>query len=190
MKKIIAVLDACVLYPAPIRDYLLNLAAQKLFYPKWSEQIHQEWMDNLLSNRPDLNHQQLDRTRSLMDEAFPNAIVQNYEKIEQKVTLPDPEDEHVLAAAIESQSKFIVTFNLRDFPNEALGAYKLQAINPDDFISRLIKSNPEDAIKALNEQVANLKKPPMSKNEVLLVLESNGLKKSVQKLRYILSYEQ
>jgi len=138
MKKIIAVLDACVLYPAPIRDYLLNLAAQKLFYPKWSEQIHQEWMDNLLSNRPDLNHQQLDRTRSLMDEAFPNAIVQNYEKIEQKVTLPDP----------------------------------------------------EDAIKALNEQVANLKKPPMSKNEVLLVLESNGLKKSVQKLRYILSYEQ
>jgi hypothetical protein len=57
-----AILDACVLYPAPIRDILLNLADLEIYAPKWSEIIQEEWIKNLLENRPDLSKRKLQRT--------------------------------------------------------------------------------------------------------------------------------
>lgn len=51
---LVALLDACVLYPAPIRDLLLHLADANLYKPKWTDRIHEEWTRNLLLNRTDL----------------------------------------------------------------------------------------------------------------------------------------
>lgn len=53
----IAVLDANVLYPAPVRDILLHIAAKGLYQPKWSKEIQDEWLRNLMANRPDLKRQ-------------------------------------------------------------------------------------------------------------------------------------
>ncbi len=113
-----AVLDACVLYPAPIRDILLNLAEQDLFSPKWSETIQEEWLRNLILNRPDLTRKKLERTVKAMNGAFPKAMVKSFNSLISSLELPDPDDRHVLAAAIKSEANLIITFNLKDFPQK------------------------------------------------------------------------
>ncbi len=75
-----AVLDANVIYPAPIRDLLLNLADLEIFSPKWSEIIHEEWIRNLLINRTDLSKPTLMRTVKIMNSAFPDAVVHGFEE--------------------------------------------------------------------------------------------------------------
>ena len=49
-----AILDACVLYPAPLRDFFMRLAVS-LYQPKWTDDIHEEWIRNVLDDRPDLS---------------------------------------------------------------------------------------------------------------------------------------
>lgn len=165
------VLDACVLYPAPIRDLLLHLAAEDLFSPKWSQRIHNEWIQNLYANRTDLEIIKLNRTQKLMDDAFPEAIVENFSYLEKKLSLPDPNDNHVLAVAIKSRSTKIVTFNLKDFPFKKLTPHHVKAVHPDSFIVNLIESDEEKAKRAFLNQVANLKNPPMTQTQVLNVLK-------------------
>ena len=114
--KIVAFLDACVLYPYHLRDFLIRLfTISALYQPRWSEDIHDEWTRNLLKNRPDLK---LDMTVSLMNR-LPNTYIarQEYQHLLPKCNLPDPGDNHVLAAAMACKAHYIVTLNLRDFPN-------------------------------------------------------------------------
>ena len=112
----VAVLDACVLYSASLRDFLLRLGYAKLFRPVWSEIIHEEWIQSLLKNRPDLSRERLERTRREMDTKFPRSRVMGFEEIIPSLHLPDPKDRHVLAVAIHAKAKAIVTLNLKDFP--------------------------------------------------------------------------
>jgi hypothetical protein len=77
----IAILDSCVLYPAPLRDLLIHLALTDLFRPRWTAAIHAEWMRNLLADRPELSAERLARTRDLMDRAIPDALVEGYEEL-------------------------------------------------------------------------------------------------------------
>src|SRR5436309_15327350 len=114
------ILDACVLYPAPLRDLLLWLALLGLYRPRWTEMIHDEWMRSLLKERPDLTRDRLERTRDLMDKAVPDCLVAGYEGLIAGITLPDPDDRHVLAAAIHGNAEIIVTYNLKDFPTDTL----------------------------------------------------------------------
>ena len=97
--------DASVLYAAPVRDLLLELALSDLFRAKWTEQINDEWMSHLLANRPDLTAAQLARTRALMQAHVRDCLVEDYEALIDTLTLPDPDDRHVLAAAIICVSK-------------------------------------------------------------------------------------
>jgi len=83
-----AVLDANVIYPAPIRDLLLNLADLEIFAPKWSEIIHEEWTRNLLVKRPDLSKSKLMRTVGIMNSAFPDAEVHGFEELIETLELP------------------------------------------------------------------------------------------------------
>ena len=105
------VYDACVLYSASLRDFLLRLATSKLVAPFWSEEIQNEWMNSLLEKRPDLKRENLERTCRNMNFHFPSGLVRGYELITPTLTLPDPNDRHVLAAAIHAKAKYIVTFN-------------------------------------------------------------------------------
>ena len=67
MANVIALYDSCVLYSAPLRDLLMHLALTDLYQAKWTDAIHDEWIRNVLANRPDLKLQQLERTRDLMN---------------------------------------------------------------------------------------------------------------------------
>src|SRR5260370_12303703 len=129
------ILDACVLYSAPLRDLLLWLAVTGLYRPRWTETIHQEWMENLLKDRPDLARDRLERTKDLMNRAVPDCLIARHEGLIAFLSLPDPDDRHVLAAAIHGGAETIVTYNLTDFPATALAAHTIQTQHPDDFIA-------------------------------------------------------
>src|SRR3954447_1522456 len=141
-RPVTAVYDANILYPAPLRDLFIRLAQTGLVRARWTETIHDEWMRNVLANNPRLSAERLGRTRTLMDEAVRDCLVTGYKDLIDSLTLPDPDDRHVLAAAIRAGAEVIVTYNLRDFPAEALCRFDIQALHPDDFPVGLMELAP------------------------------------------------
>ncbi len=186
MSQLIVVYDACILYPAPLRDLLMWLALSDLFQAKWTEQIHQEWISNVLKNRPDLTLTQLNRTKNLMNSHVRDALVSNYEDLIPTLTLPDPNDRHVLATAIKAKAQLIITFNLKDFPSSILKNYQIEAITPDDFVLELIDINEKAVIQAANQQRNTLKNPPFTLEDYLQTLIKQGLVETTKVLRDIL----
>jgi predicted nucleic acid-binding protein len=182
----LAVLDACVLYPAPLRDVLLSLADEGLFMPKWSDHIHTEWSQNLLLKRPDLTEQQLKATVQAMNKAFPHANTHKYSSLIPGIHLPDPRDRHVVAVALKSQAQTIVTFNLKDFPPTSLHPLQLQAQHPDAFLVQLTTQYPNKASIALKSMIGRLKHPPIATADVLKTLESGGVPQFVAIVRPLL----
>lgn len=177
------VYDACVLYPAPLRDLLMHLALSDLYRARWSDMIHDEWTRHVLANRPDLTQDQLNRTRRLMNAHVRDSLVTGFESLIQSICLPDPGDCHVAAAAIHSGASLIVTFNLKDFPAEALKPYNLAAQHPDDFIVDLLDLHPAGVLEAVASHRRSLKTPPKTADEYLDTLLAQGLTQSVAVMR-------
>lgn len=177
-----AVYDACVLYPAPLRDFLIWLGLSGRFRARWSAQIHDEWKRNLLLNRRDLVPEQLDRTSALMDRAIPDGLVTGHETLISGLNLPDPDDRHVLAAAIRSSASVIVTFNQKDFPAAALAPFGIEAQHPDEFIENLFDLDQAAVVSAAQRQRAQLKNPTMDVTRYLDVLLRQGLVQTVKAL--------
>ena len=154
------VYDACVLYPASIRDLVVELARTGMFRAKWTVRIHTEWVNAVLRNRPELNRAQLERVAELMNSAVLDCLVTGFESLEPGLTeLSDSGDRHVLAAAIHCGAQEIVTFNLRDFPDAALRPYGIRAIHPDSFVEHLLDLSPEvicDAIRRIRRRGLNV----------------------------------
>lgn len=177
-----AIYDACVLYPAPLRDLLMWLGLSGRFRARWSAQIHDEWKRNLLANRPDLTQAQLDRTSALMELAIPDGLVTDHEVLIAGLILPDPDDRHVLAAAIRCNASVIVTFNERDFPREMLSPFGIEAQHPDLFIENLFDLDPAAVVAAAQRQRAQLKNPPMDADHYIDVLLRQGLVQTAKSL--------
>jgi hypothetical protein len=177
------VYDACVLYPAPLRDLLMHLALSDLYRARWSDMIHDEWMRNVLVDRPDLTRNQLNRTRQLMNAHVRDSLLTGFEYLIPSINLPDPDDRHVAAAAIHSGASLIVTFNLKDFPADALKPYNLVAQHPDDFIVDLLDLHPAGVLEAAASHRSSLKNPPKTADEYLDTLLAQGLTQSVAVMR-------
>jgi predicted nucleic acid-binding protein len=135
----IVLLDACVLFPAPLRDLLMRVAIGGLMQAKWSERILDECFENLAKHRPELSPAKLARTRQLMNRALEDPLVVEYEGLIEGLVLPDPNDRHVLAAAIRANAAIIVTANLRDFPATDLARHGVEALHPDAFLHDLVE---------------------------------------------------
>jgi predicted nucleic acid-binding protein len=153
-----------------------------LFRARWTDQIHAEWIRNLLAQRPDLKPDQLERTRNLMNSHVRGCLVTGYEALIDGLSLPDPDDRHVLAAAIRTRASVIVTFNLEDFPTAALEPFGIEAQHPDEFITHLIDLNPGAVCGAVKRQRANLKYPALSVATFLDSLERQRLPETVRRL--------
>ena len=132
------VFDANVLYPAPLRSFLMYLALSGEFRARWSNMIHEEWIRNLLKRRSDLDRETLEKVRDLMNSHVPGSVVTGFETLIESITLPDRDDRHVVAAAVKTRAEAIVTFNLKDFPISVLDPLGIVAIHPDDFIGNLL----------------------------------------------------
>lgn len=176
------IFDACVLYPAPLRDFLLRLSTTGLFAAKWTDQIHDEWIRSVLKSRPDLEDK-LPRTRELMNQAVSDSLVTGYEPFVEGLELPDADDRHVLAAAIRSGAQAIITFNLKDFPEKTLGQYDIEALHPDAFIENQLDLNQGAVIATAKQHREALKNPPKTAEEYIETLAAQGLAISADRFR-------
>ncbi|MCD0160471.1 PIN domain-containing protein [Deinococcus sp. 6YEL10] len=178
-----ALYDANVLYPSLLRNLLMHLAVSGLVAARWTDAIHDEWGRNLLLNRPDLGAPRVQRIRALMDQAVPDAQVTGYEALIESLSLPDPDDRHVLAAAIHAQADVIVTLNLKDFPREPLEPYGVQVMTPDTLLLALLEAEPLATRDALEGLRSSFRRPPVTWEELTDRLTQAGLIGSIAEIR-------
>ena len=179
-----ALLDACVLYPMAMADALMSLATAGLFAAKWTTRIEAEWIRSLEENRPDLEGR-LDYRREQMREAVPDWEVdeQAWTICARGLELPDPNDVHVLAAALTGHADCIVTANLKDFPAEVVAQLGIEVIHPDQFIVAQWDLDQLVAVAAFKRMRARWKKPQASAEDFAAAMERGGLPATAQRLR-------
>ena len=160
--------DACVLYPANVRDFLMWIAVSGIVQAKWTNQIQDEWISALLEKRPDLQREQLERTRQMMERAIQDCLITDYDHRIDELALPDADDRHVLAAAIKADASTIVTFNLKHFPANQLNRHGIVAKHPDAFVTDLACGGHAQAVvRAAKMQQRGMCKPAMSVDNYL-----------------------
>ena len=167
------VLDTNVIYPLWTRDLLLWFAFYELYIPKWSINIFKEWIN--VMKRKGVAEKEAIKRSEVMNKAFPDALVKNYEPLIETLNLPDSDDRHVLAAAIKINANLIITNNLKDFPQDYLASFGIKAKCPDDFFTDIIDINPQLSLLAFRKLVLNKKNPPFDAHEILDIFKSNGL---------------
>ncbi len=171
--RFICVLDTNVMFPIEIRDLLFWFAHDDLYTPKWSRHIFDEWKD--VMKRRNVSEEEIKKRIGLANQAFPDAMVENYEVLIEGLELPDEKDRHVLAAAIKTNANIIVTNNLKDFPEDYLSTFGLSAKSADDFLTETIDLNQKIAVNSFRKLVVNRRNPDLDEYEVLDCLRRNGL---------------
>jgi predicted nucleic acid-binding protein len=175
-----ALIDACSLVSVWRRNLLLSLAEAEFFRVRWSSQILAETertLARLQADRgfPDATARAA-RAIASMKRAFPEALVEDFDRLlGSAVGLPDPGDEHVVAAALKTQAQAIVTENLSDFPANVLGSLNLEARSADEFIADTIALEEGLAISAIRAMRQRLQRPEMQPGDMLRSLEAHGL---------------
>ena len=180
---VIAVYDANVLYPSLLRDILIRVSIAGAVRAHWTEQILEEVFRNLRTNRPDLDAGALDRTRTLMNDAVRDARVTGFEYLIDELELPDPNDRHVLAAAIHARASVIVTANLKDFPAEDLAQYGVTAQHPDAFVTSRFDDDPAAVVDAIRRISTASRRPRLAVTEIIDRLHASELPMLAERLR-------
>lgn len=179
-----ALLDSCVLYPTTVADALMSLSVAGLFAAKWTVAIENEFIAALEQQKPELTGR-VERRRSLMRAAIPDweVVPGAYEALVPCLSLPDPNDVHVLAAAIAGHADCIVTANLKHFPDDVLAIHGLEVIHPDDFCIMQLDIDPVVGLSALKSMRARMKKPARTPEEFAGLLERSQLFSTAQRVR-------
>lgn len=161
----------------------MRLAMTGMFRARWSDAIHDEWTSAVARNRPDLTGHQLRRTRDLMDKHVPECLVTGFEGFIPGLRLPDANDRHVLAAAIMTKAGAIVTFNLKDFPADALAPFGIEAQHPDEFVEHLIDLDAPTVLDAVRRHRASLTAPSYDAETYIDIVQRQRLPRVAQWLR-------
>ena len=179
-----ALLDACVLYPMAMADALMSLASAGLYAAKWSRMIELEWVASIEERRSDLKGR-LDYRRDQMREAVPDWEVAEraWQSLAGGLKLPDPDDIHVLAAALAGHADCIVTANLRDFPPDVVRPLGIEVIHPDQFLVAQWDLDQLVAVAAFKRMRARWKKPEATAEDFAAALERAGMPTTAQRLR-------
>jgi predicted nucleic acid-binding protein len=180
----IVVYDANALYPNTLRDLLIRIAQLPyLVQAKWTEKILDEVAEALRKNFPDISDEKTDRLRDLMNAAVRDCLVHDYEPLIGSLDLPDPDDRHVLAAAIKVNAQEIVTWNVRHFPRERLAPWNIRAKSPEDFVLDQIGIDRQAVWACVQQIVDSRTRRPVTTEDVLNELAQDGLVGSVASLR-------
>jgi hypothetical protein len=151
----IVLYDANVLYPFHLRNLLVQLGVNDIVEPRWTDMIHDEWIRNIAAAGA-ADRDRLLRTRDIMKRVLPGADVTGFEPLIDTLSLPDPGDRHVLAAAIAGGAEAILTFNVRHFPASALDPFGITCRQPDAFLCGLYDCDPEAVLAATDAARLNL----------------------------------
>jgi len=178
-----AFLDTCTIFGAAVNDLFLELAEEGSYRPLWSSHVLGELESNLADR---IGAQPASDRVNAMRDAFPDALVTEYELLIPSMT-NDPKDRHVLAAAVRANAEVIVTFNLRDFGDEALAPYDITAIHPDEFLLDQLDLYPELTVKSVEHIAEGYESPPMTTLDFLEKLERGGVPKFAEAIRGALS---
>ena len=178
-----AFFDADVFFGVRLRSLVMWSAQSGLFRARWSRQVHDEWIAAVVRQRPDLTAERLKPIAAQMDRAVPDGVVSGYENLVAGLTLPDPGDRHVLAAAIVGRADAIVTFNLADFPDTYLARFGLHAKHPDAFFLDLEGIASGVLAEAAARDLAHYRNPPLTVDRYLSDLAKAGVPRLAAYLR-------
>lgn len=168
----VVLLDTNVLYPAHLRDTLLRLAERGLFVPRWSDEILEELDRNLL--KADIPAAAIKRLTHAMNGAFADAAVEGYAGLVGSMTC-DERDRHVLAAAVRADADALVTFNLRDFPEDSVDGLGIEVVHPDTFLLDLLDLAPVQVLDVLRAQAGANRRDPRTLTQLVQTLARTGL---------------
>ena len=132
-----ACLDACVLFPTVLREVLTGVAARGLYQPIWSERILEEWARAAIKLGPE-GETQARGEIALLRADWPNSERPAAPGVAQRLWLPDADDIHVLAVAVDASADSIMTLNAKDFPRGILAEEGITRVDPDGFLLSLI----------------------------------------------------
>ena len=141
-------IDACVLYPTVLREIVMGLAATGYFEPLWSARILEEWARAAAKNADE----EIARGEiALLRARWPGSEVHVSDTTLARLWLPDSDDIHVFAAAVEARADAILTLNLRDFPTRVLSAEGILRRDPDGFLCEALAERPDDVRRVVEE---------------------------------------
>jgi predicted nucleic acid-binding protein len=172
----VVLLDANVLFPFRTRDVLFTFAQEGLFRARFTGEILDEWTRNLIRIKPHLETS-VRQQDAILRSQFDECLVTGFWPLIDGLTLPDPDDRHVLAAAIQCSAQIIVTENHKDFPVAVLDGYGIETLGADDFLTNTFDLFPKGGARALRSVRARYKALPMTQSEFLLDLIRCGLPK-------------
>lgn len=175
MPRYTALLDACVLVPIALADTLLRVAERELYRPLWSDRILAEAADAVLEIHADLDPDVVAKRFAAMNNTFEDARVEGWDVFEATLELPDPDDRHVVAAAMLGRADTIVTANIVDFPSKTLAPLEIAVIHPDDFLLDQLDLAPRVVLDVLREQAAHTRNPPLTPTDLLARLARAGV---------------
>lgn len=182
MPSVLALLDANVLYDAVTRDLILEVAETGLIDVRWSEEIEEETR-RALQVVTGMSDQTWNRLRRNMRAAALEPLIEGYDDIVHALSLPDPDDRHVLAAAIHAGTDHIVTNNLSDFPPSATDPHGIVAIKPDLLLLAAIVADGQAVLQAARRIQQRLHNPPIGFGAYLDRLKGRGLPLTAEALR-------
>ena len=159
-----ALLDACVLVPAALRDTLLRAAERYMYRAIWSSEILSE-VGRALEEDLDKDPERVGNLLSELEAAFPDALVTGYEHLVESMTV-DAGDRHVAAAAVIGHAQVLITNNRRDFPQSSLDPYNIEVQTHDEFLENLFDLDPEGMVEIIIQQASDLGAPPLTPREV------------------------
>lgn len=174
-------LDANVIYSYSLRDCFITLATMGVPV-RWSDQIEAEFIESR-RRKSEQQGLQAQRVVALMRAAVPDYRAVASARRINALTLPDPDDRHVLAAAIETGADVIVTGNRRDFPPAALAPHGLMLLTPDQALCEIHDEDSERMVQAAADMRARMVAPPHSPEAWLARLETAGAKALAERLR-------
>jgi predicted nucleic acid-binding protein len=177
------VYDANVFFGNTNRDLHIRIARAGLVQAKWTDQILDEAMRSVAARYPDIEAAKLAHLRELINQAVPDCLVTGYEPLIEGLKLPDPDDRHVLAAAIKASAQVIVTQNLRHFRSGDLTDWNVEAKSPDDFVLDQISIDLKVVYSCVQDIANSRKQRPETVGDVLTQMERAGLVQSAAALR-------
>jgi predicted nucleic acid-binding protein len=183
-----ALVDACTLTNTLKRNLLLTLAEAGFFRLRWSGQILDETeaaIEKVLREKGRTDPRlRAKRARTAMETAFEDAMVSDFDRFMSAADgLPDPNDAHVVAAAIKTRASMIVTENLKHFPAANLATINMEAKSADEFIADTIALDEGRAVAAIREMRERFNKPAITAEALLLKMEAEGMQEAVDLLR-------